>query len=102
MSKYRKLQPDEIETGLKALPNWKLAHDGLAIERDYRFANFAEAFGFMSECALFAERLNHHPEWKNVYSRVCVLLTTHDSQGLTELDFALASLMETSALRRTN
>lgn len=100
--KYRKLAQDEIDAAMTTLVDWKLSASGLAIERDYRFANFAEAFGFMSECALFAERLNHHPEWKNVYSKVSVVLTTHDAQGLTELDFALASLMETSALRRLN
>ena len=100
--KYRKLQADEIAAGLETLREWKLSATGLGIEREYEFANFAEAFGFMSECALFAERLNHHPEWRNVYSRVSVVLTSHDAQGLTELDFALASLMETSALRRIN
>ena len=100
--KLRKLTQDELSAAMETLRDWKLSASGLSIERDYRFANFAEAFGFMSECALFAERLNHHPEWSNVYSRVSVTLTTHDSQGLTELDFALASLMETSALRRLN
>jgi 4a-hydroxytetrahydrobiopterin dehydratase len=100
--KHRKLDSDEIEVALAGLPNWKLSATGLAIEREYRFSNFPDAFGFMAECALFAERLNHHPEWRNIYSRVWVSLTTHDSQGLTELDVGLASLMEGAASKRRN
>ena len=100
--KREKLSPEAVSDMLGKLPSWTLSQNGLSIERHYKFSNFAEAFGFMSECALHAERLNHHPEWKNVYSKVSVSLTTHDSQGLTELDFALATLTEASANRRFN
>lgn len=67
---YPKLDRDVIDTELAKLNGWSLREDGLAIVKAYKFANFAEAFGFMAECALVAEKLNHHPEWSNVYSRV--------------------------------
>jgi 4a-hydroxytetrahydrobiopterin dehydratase len=79
-----------------------LREDGAAIVRSFKFASFAEAFGFMAESALVAERLNHHPEWSNVYSRVRVCLTTHDSQGVTERDFLLAEAMQKAATGRGN
>ncbi len=65
-----------------------------AITRTYKFANFVEAFGFMTRAALHAEKLNHHPEWSNVYNSVTVTLTTHDAGGLTELDAKLAARMD--------
>lgn len=67
--------------------------DGKAIERSFVFRNFNAAFGFMTRAALVAEKLNHHPEWSNVYKRVDVVLTTHDTGNLTELDFKLAKAM---------
>jgi 4a-hydroxytetrahydrobiopterin dehydratase len=85
---------------LAELPDWIVKDGGLAIFRQYKFRNFAEAFGFMAECALVAEKLNHHPEWFNVYSRVEITLTTHDSKGITALDVKLARAMETIAQRR--
>lgn len=71
-------------------------HDGErdAISKTFTFVNFIEAWGFMSQAALHAEKLNHHPEWSNVYNRVAVTLTTHDAGGLTELDAKLATRME--------
>jgi 4a-hydroxytetrahydrobiopterin dehydratase len=90
--------PDEqIETRLRTLPEWKL--EGHGISRSFRFANFIEAFGWMTRVALVAERLDHHPEWSNVYNRVDVRLTTHDAKGLTELDFDLAARMDALASR---
>ena len=83
----------EAQERLSALPGWELRPDGKAIECSYSFRNFSEAFGFMTRAALVAEKLNHHPEWFNVYKRVDVVLTTHDTGGLTELDFKLASAM---------
>lgn len=71
---------------------WRI--DGARLSRSYRFSGFAEAFGFMAEVALHAERADHHPEWQNVYNRVEVQLTTHDAGGLTDKDFALARAME--------
>ncbi|MEM0947531.1 MAG: 4a-hydroxytetrahydrobiopterin dehydratase [Pseudomonadota bacterium] len=65
-----------------------------AITRTFTFGTFVEAFGFMTQAAIHAEKLNHHPEWSNVYNRVTVTLTTHDCGGLTELDAKLASRME--------
>lgn len=73
------------------LPGWQFdpARGGL-IRRDYRFADFVQAFAFMTRVALVAEKHDHHPEWSNVYNRVSMVLTTHDAGGLTEKDLALA------------
>lgn len=68
-----------------------------AIEKSFKFADFKTAFGFMSSCALKAEQMDHHPEWFNVYNRVDVTLTTHDADGVTELDVELASFMDALA-----
>lgn len=76
---------------------WAMAHDQDAITREYTFANFVEAFGFMSRAAIWAEKLNHHPEWFNVYKTVRVTLTTHDVDGLSELDAKLAQKMDNLA-----
>ena len=65
--------------------------------KTFEFADFVAAFGFMTRVALVAERMNHHPEWFNVYRRVEVKLTTHDAGGITELDFELARVMEAAA-----
>jgi 4a-hydroxytetrahydrobiopterin dehydratase len=73
-------------------PGWQLRGDRIA--RTFRFPDFATAFGWMASAALVAERLNHHPDWKNVYDRVDVELTTHDAGGLTERDFELAAAMD--------
>jgi 4a-hydroxytetrahydrobiopterin dehydratase len=70
------------------LPDWRL--EGEHLKRQFRFADFVEAFGFMSRVALLAERANHHPEWSNVWNRVDIGLTTHDAGGLTGRDVALA------------
>jgi 4a-hydroxytetrahydrobiopterin dehydratase len=64
------------------------------LTRIFRFPDFVGAFAFMSACALVAEKLNHHPDWSNVYATVTVALTTHDAGGLTELDFKLAREMD--------
>ena len=84
------LDPDQITMALVMLPDWRLAERGDAISRNYEFANFADAFAFMTRVALYAERHDHHPEWSNVYKRVQMRLTTHDAGGLTERDMALA------------
>jgi len=70
-----------------------------AIEKTFVFADFSEAFGFMARAALVAEKMNHHPEWSNVYKRVTVVLTTHEAGGLTERDIALAEAMDRIAGR---
>jgi 4a-hydroxytetrahydrobiopterin dehydratase len=74
-----------------------LAEDGLAIGKIFKFAGFAQAFGFMTECALYAEKIDHHPEWSNVYRTVEVKLTTHASKGISKLDADLAAFMDKAA-----
>ncbi len=76
---------------------WTLTADRDAIAKTFTFRNFVEAWGFMSRAALWAEKLNHHPEWSNVYKTVNVVLTTHDAGGLTDLDVRLASKMDALA-----
>lgn len=76
---------------------WDLRADGDAISREYRFAGFPEAMAFMASLVPHIERMNHHPEWANVYSRVSVTLTTHDAGTVTDKDLALARLMDTAA-----
>jgi len=73
---------------------WEMAQARDAITRTSVFANFVEAFGFMTRAALWAEKLNHHPEWSNVYKTVTVTLTTHDVDGLSNLDVMLATRMD--------
>ena len=85
------LSPEAVATKLEALPGWSL--DGGKLHRSYRFADFRRAFAFMSGAALAAERLNHHPEWFNVWSKVDVHLNTHEAGGITDLDFQLAQAM---------
>lgn len=97
MSKRAKLSKSEIAKKLKALPEWSLAKGKL--HRELRFADFQTAFAFMSASALAAESLNHHPEWFNVWATVKIDLNTHDVEGITELDFKLAAIMEAHAKR---
>ncbi len=73
---------------------WAKTADGKALEKTFKFSNFVEAFGFMTRAAIHAEKLNHHPEWFNVYNKVEVKLTTHDTGGLSELDVKLAGVMD--------
>ncbi len=86
------LSPSEIAERLAALPGWACS-DG-ALRRELLFSDFSEAFAFMTRVALAAEKLDHHPEWTNVWSRVSVALRTHDADGVTELDFRLAEVMQ--------
>jgi 4a-hydroxytetrahydrobiopterin dehydratase len=82
----------EIEALVNELGSWTVV-DG-KLHREYRFGDFVQAFGFMAQAALVAERAAHHPEWFNVYSRVIVDLTTHEAQGITHKDLDLAREME--------
>jgi 4a-hydroxytetrahydrobiopterin dehydratase len=84
----RLLGDAERRAALAALPGWELREGRLC--RGFRFAGFVEAFGFMTQVALLAERLNHHPDWSNAYNRVEIALTTHDLGGLSTLDVELA------------
>ena len=81
----RPLSPDEVSRLVESLDGWEL--DGVSLRRQLVFASFVEAFGFMAQVALVAERLDHHPNWSNVYNRVDIAITTHDAGGLTALDF---------------
>ena len=85
-----KLDAMALTQSLQSLPGW--THDAArgAIHRSFRFADFSQAFAFMTRVALYAERHDHHPEWSNVYNRVDILLTTHDAGGLTQRDIDLA------------
>ena len=87
----KKLSQAEVTTRMIEIPNWRL-HEG-KLHREFQFRNFIEAFQFMTDCALFAEQMNHHPEWFNVYKTVRVDLHTHDVNGISEKDFMLAKAM---------
>lgn len=82
----------EIEKQIANLNGWKLKKD--VIHKEFKFKNFSEAFGFMARVALEAEKLNHHPDWKNSYNKVSVSLKTNDASGLTQLDFKLAKQID--------
>ena len=95
MPRIPKLSNKALEEGLRELGEWTL-QDG-KLHREFRFADFSAAFGFMCRVALAAEQLNHHPEWFNVYNRVRVDLTTHDAGGISESDLELARRMDAIA-----
>ena len=88
MEKIDKLSKEALSARLAQFPDWTLQNDKLS--RKFSFADFIDAFGFMSRVALLAEKMNHHPEWSNVYNRVSVELTTHDAGGISDRDFQLA------------
>ena len=92
-----KLNEDERRSALAELSSWAPTPGRDAIRRVFVFRNFNEAFGFMTRAALIAEKLNHHPEWSNVYNRVEVVLTTHDADGVTALDVEMAQFMYEAA-----
>jgi len=98
MARPTKLPAAEVAQRLAALPGWSVK-DG-KLHRELTFADFAQAFSFMTDVAREAEALDHHPEWFNVYNRVTVDLTTHDAGGITALDFELARRAEDLAGRR--
>lgn len=93
MRPVTRLKDSEIRSRLDSLPDWRF--DANALHRELRFADFVHAFGFMTSVALVAERMNHHPEWSNVYGTVTIRLTTHDAGGVSENDFALAREIST-------
>lgn len=94
-----KLTETQREEVLEPLLAGGWTHDTArdAISKTFKFKNFVQAFGWMTQVAIHAEKLNHHPEWSNVYNTVDVTLTTHDADGLTALDAKLAKLMDTLA-----
>ena len=90
-----RLSDSDVENALTGLDGWSLENGKLS--RDFKFANFIEAFGFMTRAAIEAEKMDHHPEWSNVYSKVSVQLVTHSADGITSLDVALAMKMNALA-----
>ena len=83
------LQDEELKELVVKIPGWEINNQ--QIQREFKFFNFIEAFSFMTKIALICEKYNHHPNWKNVYSKVIIKLTTHDLGGITNLDQTLAS-----------
>lgn len=92
-----KLTDAELRSALAGLSGWKLAEGKL--HREYKFADFTHAFGFMATAATAIEKRDHHPEWLNVYNRVVVDLTTHSAGGITEKDVELAKLLDSFAAK---
>jgi 4a-hydroxytetrahydrobiopterin dehydratase len=88
------LKADEREAALKEIGGWRYDAGRDALVRDFRFADFGAAFGFMTRVALLAEKAGHHPEWSNVYDRVTIALRTHDDDGVSEKDIALAKAID--------
>lgn len=95
---YKRATESEIEAALTTLPGWARGQE--RISKTFRFASFAEAFGWMSSVAIVAEKLDHHPEWRNVWATVEVELSTHDCGGLSQGDFLLAAQMDALAAGR--
>ena len=89
-----RLTGSERKEALKSLLDWVEDSDRDALSKTFVFKNFVQAFGFMTQAAIVAEKMNHHPEWSNVYKTVNVTLTTHDVDGLSELDVKLAKAMD--------
>ena len=89
-----RLSQAEVDSLLAECPGWSLRADGLAIERELTFADFNAAFGFMTRVAIHADKVDHHPEWFNVYNRVRITLTTHDADGLSARDAGMARFID--------
>jgi 4a-hydroxytetrahydrobiopterin dehydratase len=92
MMERRKLSDRDLEDALRQLPGWAVEEGKMS--KEFKFGSFAEAIGWMVSVAIYADRIDHHPEWFNVYNRVKVDLTTHDMGALSTLDLALAERME--------
>jgi 4a-hydroxytetrahydrobiopterin dehydratase len=90
----QKLSPDARKSALARLSGWSEVSGREAIAKTFTFKDFNQAFGFMTRAALVAEKMDHHPEWFNVYKKVDVTLSTHDAGGVTELDIKLAEAMD--------
>lgn len=93
----QKLTPKGRAAALKPLTKWKAVKGRDAITRTFLFKDFNAAFGFMTRAALLADKMDHHPEWFNVYNKVEVTLSTHDANGLTQRDIDLATAMDVYA-----
>ncbi len=89
-----KLSTSAWNTAMLGLDQWSRLDGRDAIQRSFKFADFAQAFAFMTRVALLAEKMNHHPEWSNIYNRVTITLTTHDAGGVTERDVDMARAIQ--------
>ena len=97
-----RLEPDRIAELLAGIAQWQYsAERGGLIKREFVFGDFVQAFGFMTQIALAAEKHDHHPEWSNVYNKVTIVLTTHDAGGLSMKDFELARIADRACANRT-
>ena len=92
MAPNRSLSKAEVDTRMHLLPSW--THQQNCLQRSFTFSDFVAAFGFMASVALVAERLGHHPDWRNVFNQVHVTLSTHDLGGISDNDFKLAAAMD--------
>lgn len=93
----QRLEDTELNTTLSKLEGWSHAEDRHAITRSFKFKNFSESWGFMTRIALLAEKMDHHPEWFNVYNKVDITLTTHDAGGVSEKDIKMAEKINSYA-----
>ena len=94
MSKAAQLTQEQRENLLKKHPLWSPIEDRDALKRSFSFKTFSEAWSFMTRVALFAEKLNHHPEWSNTYNQVEITMTTHSCNGLSELDAKMVNFID--------
>jgi 4a-hydroxytetrahydrobiopterin dehydratase len=92
MAERKKLSEEELAAALRSLVGWSILNGKL--HKEFKFSDFVHAFGFMSEVALIAEKMNHHPDWANVYNRVTVDLVTHDLGGISSFDVEFASRIQ--------
>ena len=92
--KAEKLNQDAIEKALGTLDGWRKSDDHIGLEKTFQFSDFNAAFGFVARVALAADKMDHHPEWSNVYNRVDIVLTTHDAGGLSQRDIDLAQAID--------
>mgnify|MGYP001221923080 CR=1 FL=1 len=88
------LPPESVDKALGKLDGWNLSADTKSIHKELKFKDFNHAWGFMNRVALLAEKMDHHPEWFNVYNRVEITLTTHDAGGISERDIKMASAID--------
>jgi len=95
--KVQKMEPEARAAALRALPLWQDVPGRDAITRQFKFVDFNAAFAFMTRVALLAEKMDHHPEWSNIYNRVTVVLATHDCGGVSERDIKMAGFMDRAA-----
>lgn len=98
----RLLSMEEIAQFQRDFPDWKVDASHKSMSRALCFKHFIDAFSFMTRIAFYAEKMNHHPEWSNVYHRVAITLTTHDCNGLSDLDFKLAAIIDKTATLFSN